>query len=337
MLILPCSAIIYKIGKFKNCLPKLKIISPPTVIFHGENSNLGYLKPTHVPMKKLLLSLYLVCTTLLLPAQETPLNILVIGAHPDDCEADAGGTAILWARMGHRVKFISLTNGDAGHYAMGGGELAKIRMGEAMEAGKRYGVEYRVYDNHDGELMPTLENSLKVIREIRKWNADVVIGPRPNDYHPDHRNTAILMQDAAYLVIVPNVAPDTPPLKKNPVFLYASDRFQKPTPFEPHIAINIDEVFEQKIYGMAAHASQHFDWLPWTSGRLDQVPEDEASRLELLGKWRPSTPTEPIRECLKKWYGDQAGDVSHAEAFEICEYGKQPDKQEILRLFPMLD
>ncbi len=287
-------------------------------------------------MKKLFFTCTMLLLTGVLFAQNDTLNILVIGAHPDDCEADAGGTSILWAKMGHRVKFISMTNGDAGHYAMGGGELARIRMAEAMEAGKRYGVEYTVYDNHDGELMPTLENRLRVIREIRNWKADVVIGPRPNDYHPDHRNTAILMQDAAYLVIVPNVAPDTPPLKKNPVFLYAADRFQKPNPFEPHVAVDIDKVFEQKIYGMAAHASQHFDWLPWTSGRLDQVPEDEASRLELLGKWRPSTPTKSIRECLKLWYGDKAVVVNHAEAFEICEYGKQPDNEEILRLFPML-
>jgi len=66
---------------------------------------------------------------------------------------------------------------------------------------------------------------------IRNWNADVVITHRPYDYHPDHRNTAIAVQDAAFLVTVPNVAPDAPALKKNPVFLYSSDRFQKPLPF----------------------------------------------------------------------------------------------------------
>jgi LmbE family N-acetylglucosaminyl deacetylase len=184
--------------------------------------------------------------------------------------------------------------------------------------------------------MPTLENRLKVIREIRKWKADIVIGPRPNDYHPDHRNTAILMQDAAYLVIVPNVAPDVPPLKKNPVFLYASDRFQKPNPFEADIAVDIDDVFEQKIYGMAAHESQQFDWLPWTSGTLDQVPEDEAGRLEYLAGRRTFAPNEDIRKCLEKWYGESADKIRHAEAFEICEYGKRPDDEEILNLFPML-
>lgn len=287
-------------------------------------------------MKKLLFTLCLTLITVQLFAQEKSINVIVFGAHPDDCDADAGGTAILFAKMGHNVKFISLTNGDAGHYAMGGGELAKIRIAEAQEAGKRFGVEYTVLDNHDGELMPTLANRLKIIREIRKWNADIVITPRTNDYHPDHRYTAILVQDAAYLVIVPNIAPEVPPLKRNPVFLYAEDRFQKPNPFEPDIAVIIDEVFDQKIYGMAAHESQHFDWLPWTSGRLDKVPKDEKSRLELLASRRTFAPNASVRECLKKWYGDKADAARHAEAFEICEYGKQPNHEEILRLFPML-
>ncbi len=287
-------------------------------------------------MRKLIFTLSLMLFAGLLFAQEEPINVLVLGAHPDDCDGDAGGTAILFAQMGHHVKFVSMTNGDAGHYAMGGGELAKIRIAEAQEAGKRFGVTYAVLDNHDGELMPTLENRLKVIREIRAWNADIVIGPRPNDYHPDHRYTAILMQDAAYLVIVPNIAPDVPPLEKNPLFLYAEDRFQKPNPFEPDIAVDIDKVFGQKIYAMAAHESQFFDWLPWTAGKLDEVPADEKSRLESMAARRANTPEGAVRECLRKWYGEAAEKVQHAEAFEICEYGKQPDEQEILRLFPML-
>ncbi len=204
-------------------------------------------------MKNLILFFFIVFIAHFNNAQTDPINVIVFGAHPDDCDIDTGGTAILLAKMGHKVKFVSLTNGDAGHYAKGGGALAKIRIAEAKEAGKRFGVEYTVLDNHDGELMPTLENRLKVIREIRKWNADVVIAPRPNDYHPDHRYTGILVQDAAYMVIVPNVAADTPPLKKNPVFLYSEDGFQRPNPFNPNIVINIDSVFDQKIYAMAAH------------------------------------------------------------------------------------
>ncbi|MDH5380377.1 MAG: PIG-L family deacetylase [Cyclobacteriaceae bacterium] len=270
-------------------------------------------------------------------AQNKPLRIVLIGAHPDDCDQDGGGTAILFAKMGHAVKFVSVTNGDAGHQTIGGGALAKIRHAEAQEAGKRFGVEYVVLGNHDGELVPSLDVRLQVIREIRKWNADVVIAPRPNDYHPDHRYTGILVQDAAYMVGVPNVAADTKPLAKNPVFLYYQDWFQKPNPFTPDVAVDISSVYEQKVYAMAAHDSQMFDWLPWIGGYADQVPKGEKERLAWLGKTRAVTITPEVRLSLEKWYGkDKAKAVKHAEAFEICEYGRQPTDEEIRQLFPML-
>jgi len=270
-------------------------------------------------------------------AQDIPLNIVVFGAHPDDCDLDAGGTALLFASMGHHVKFVSLTNGDAGHFSIGREELAVLRGKEAAEAGKRFGVTYKVLDNHDGELMPTLENRMQVIREIREWDADIVIAPRPNDYHPDHRYTGVLVQDAAYMVIVPALVADSPPLKKNPVFLYTSDHFQKPNPFDPQIAIDIGPVFDKKIYALAAHESQFFEWLPWTSGKLEAVPENTQDRLAYLAAWRPDTPNVATLNSLEKWYGPGGRAVKHAEAFEICEYGKQPTEEEIRLLFPMLN
>lgn len=270
-------------------------------------------------------------------SQEKKINVVVIGAHPDDADIYAGGTAIKFANMGHNVLFVSLTNGDAGHFNTGGGHLAKIRRAEAEEAGKRFGVTYKVLDNHDGELMPTLDVRLQVIRIIREWNADVVIGPRPYDYHPDHRNTAIVVQDAAFMVVVPNIASDSPALKKNPVFLYTQDRFQKPYPFIPDIAIDISDVFEQKIYGMSAHKSQFFEWLPWLSGELENTPKDEVGRQKWLLAFRKRSLTDAVQESLVKWYGkDRAMEITEAEAFEICEYGKQPTREEIKELFPML-
>ena len=270
-------------------------------------------------------------------SQERKLNIIVFGAHPDDCDIDAGGTALLFAGLGHNVMFVSLTNGDAGHFSKGGGALAKIRSAEAAEAGKRFGVKYVVLDHHDGELMPSLDIRLQIIRLIRQWNADVVIGPRTNDYHPDHRNTGILIQDAAYLVIVPNVAPDTSPLTRNPVFLYTEDGFQKPVPFRPDIAVDITNVYRKKIYAMAAHESQFFEWLPWTSGKLDQVPKNENERIEWLAGSRKPSISDAVRESLVKWYGKEAAiRVTIAEAFEICEFGRHPDENEIRQLFPML-
>lgn len=287
-------------------------------------------------MKKVILFICFIFFISATYSQDKPLNIIVFGAHPDDCDIDAGGTALLFSEMGHNVMFVSLTNGDAGHHSLGGGELARTRIKEAEEAAKRFGVKYTVMNNHDGELMPTLENRLNVIRAIRAWNADIVIAPRPNDYHPDHRYTGVLVQDAAYMVIVPNIAADTPPLKKNPVFLYSHDRFKKPAPFVPDISVVIDAVFEKKIYAMAAHESQFFEWLPWTQGSLDEIPKDEKSRLEMLAKWRYAPLTNVMKESLKKWYGDEGAKAKHAEGFQICEYGKQPTDEEIMKLFPML-
>lgn len=270
-------------------------------------------------------------------SQQNQIRVIVFGAHPDDCDQDAGGTAALLAQMGHAVKFVSVTNGDAGHQSQGGGMLAMRRTLEAKEAGRRIGVTYDVLDNHDGELTPTLQVRLQIIRKIREWQADLVIAPRPNDYHPDHRYTGVLLQDAAYMVGVPNVAPDTPPLKKNPVFLYSQDHFQRPNPFRPDIAIDISSVFEKKMDGLDAHASQFYEWLPWIGGYSDQVPADKTERRKWLSKNRAVTITPDVRKSLEKWYGSEyAAKVAHAEGFEICEYGTQPGTEEIKRLFPML-
>ena len=283
-----------------------------------------------------LILLALILTSPDIKAQD-PLRVIFIGAHPDDCDQDGGGTATLFAKMGHAVKFVSVTNGDAGHQSQGGGALAKRRTAEAKEAGKRFGVEYDVLDNHDGELEPTLEVRLQIIRKIREWNADIVIAPRPNDYHPDHRYTGILVQDAAYMVAVPNVAPDTPPLEKNPVFLYFQDFFDRPNAFRPDIAVDITAVFDQKIHAMDAHESQFYEWLPWIGGYLDQVPSGKEDRKKWLAQNRTVRITPEVQASLEKWYGqEKAAKIKHAEAFEICEYGSQPNEGEIAKLFPML-
>jgi len=295
------------------------------------------MKPTHFLF--VLISIFLISsiTSVFAQAPNGKIRIIMIGAHPDDCDVNSGGTAAIFAKMGYAVKFLSVTNGDAGHQTMKGVALAKRRYEETQEVAKRLGIKYDVLGNHDGLLMPTLEVRLEIIKKIREWNADVVIAPRPNDYHPDHRYTGILVQDAAYMVSVPNVASDVPALKKNPVFLYFQDNFQRPNPFRPDIAVDITSVNEQKLLGLDAHVSQVYEWLPWIGHYLNEVPKNKSDRLKWLAtKWvEPITPA--IKTSLAKWYGeDKAAQAKYAEAFEICEYGAQPDEAEIRRLFPML-
>lgn len=270
-------------------------------------------------------------------AQDRPLQIIMIGAHPDDCDIKSGGTAALFVAMGHHVKFVSVTNGDAGHQSEGGGMLAKRRIAETQEVAKRLGVSYDVLDNHDGELLPTLEIRLQIIRKIREWKADVVIAPRSNDYHPDHRYTGVLVQDAAFMVGVPNIAPDTPPLRKNPVFLYFQDNFKKPNPFQADIAVDITSVIAKKLDGLDAHQSQFFEWLPWIGNYESEVPKDKAKQREYLLSTRVTKANPEVKKVLEKWYGkEKAEQISYAEAFEICEYGSMPTESDIRRLFPML-
>lgn len=276
-------------------------------------------------------------------ADDGKLHIICFGAHPDDAEYKSGGVAALWAKAGHHVKLVSVTNGDIGHWRMSGGALAKRRTAESAEVAKRLGVTSQVLDIHDGELMPTLENRRAITRLIREWKADIVIAHRPWDYHPDHRYVGVLVQDAAFMVSVPFFCPDVEPLKKNPVFLYSSDRFKKPYPFKADIAIDVGPVFEQKVDALVALESQTFEG--GALGSAEQMAKaPPASKPELRRQWlrerwqqRQGTEARNHRVALNQWYGESAASkIEYAEAFEICEYGHQPTQAEIRKLFPFL-
>ena len=208
------------------------------------------------------------------------LRVIVFGAHPDDCELKAGGTAARWAKLGHKVKFVSVTNGDIGHHEIAGAPLARRRTAEVRKCAEILGIATEVLDIHDGELMPTLENRRTLTRLIRDWKADLVLSPRPNDYHPDHRYTGILVQDAAFMVIVPSFCPDVPALRKNPVFMYLEDGFKKPNPFQADVVVPIDATIDQKIACVDALESQFYEWNPWLFDYAHEVPETKADRLK---------------------------------------------------------
>jgi len=272
------------------------------------------------------------------------LRIIVFGAHPDDAEYKTGGSAVKWARLGHHVKLVSVTNGDIGHWKEAGGPLAIRRTAEAAACAKKLGVTSQVLDIHDGELMPTLENRKLLTRIIREWKADIVIAHRPWDYHPDHRYVGVLVQDAAFMVAVPFICPDVPPLKTNPVFLYSSDGFQKPYPFTPDIAVSVDDSFDQKLDGIHELTSQHYEGgANGSEAYVATVPpaSNEAGRRAWLKRrWalRQSGESDRYRDLLVKYYGPEKGKaVKYAETFEICEYGRRPSEGEIKKLFPFYE
>ncbi|NSW56507.1 MAG: PIG-L family deacetylase [Armatimonadetes bacterium] len=275
------------------------------------------------------------------PVDDGKLNILVFGAHPDDCDLRFGGTAMKYRALGHRVKFVSMTNGDTGHYCEGGGALAKRRYAEAQASGRIADVEYEVMDVHNGELEPTVLMRKWVIQIMRQFRADVVLCHRPNDYHPDHRAVGILVQDAAYTVTVPNVAPLTPHLDRAPVVGHLYDNFKLPNPYVPTVAIGTDEVMERKIDMVHCHASQMYEWLPFNGGQLDEVPQNDADRRAWLAKRmysRFEALADDVRDCLVKWYGEERGKaIRTAESVSISQYGRIPSEGELRELFPFFD
>jgi LmbE family N-acetylglucosaminyl deacetylase len=273
--------------------------------------------------------------------QDGKLRIIAFGAHPDDCELKTAGAAAKWAAAGHHVKFVSCTNGDIGHWGMAGGPLAKRRTAEVKKCAEILGIATEVLDIHDGELMVTMENRRTIARLIREWKADVVLSHRPNDYHPDHRYVGVLVMDAAYMVTVPYFTPDTPYLTKNPVFLFLEDGFQRPNPFSGDIVVGIDDTIEKKLAATEALESQFYEGGCNGGPHLVPDPKDAAGVAARKKTVRDNfarrfqATANRFRAKLEEYYGkDRAAEIRHAEAFEICEYGRRPSKEEILRLFP---
>jgi LmbE family N-acetylglucosaminyl deacetylase len=274
-------------------------------------------------------------------AEDGKLRIIAFGAHPDDCELKAAGVAARWAALGHHVKFVSVTNGDIGHWRQAGGPLARRRTAEVRRCAKLLGIHAEVLDIHDGELLPTLEHRKTITKLIRDWKADLVLSHRPNDYHPDHRNVGVLVQDAAYMVTVPFFCPDTPYLKKNPVFLYFEDRFTKPNRFSGDIVVAIDDVIDKKLAAVEALESQFYEG--GCNGGPELVPPpDNAARVaarrkevrRLFDERFAATARRFELQLAKRYGAEEARKVKYAEAFEVCEYGRAPEEEEVRKLFP---
>jgi LmbE family N-acetylglucosaminyl deacetylase len=268
------------------------------------------------------------------------MRILAIGAHPDDCEWACGGTAAKWAARGDQVRFVSLTNGEVGHWDKGqvGAPLVKRRKAEVARAAEILGVNTIVLDIPDGRLTPSLENRMTLIRLIREWRPDIVLGHRPCDYHPDHRAAGALMQDAAYLCTIPHYGPDVPALPRNPLFLHYEDEFTRPTAFQADVVVPIDDVWEKKLAALEAMESQGYEG--GCEGGPELWPSDEAGRAKRR---------EQVRENYRAFFSERTSrrglkNVRFAESFEICEYShswagfsktaRHAAGEELRRLFP---
>jgi LmbE family N-acetylglucosaminyl deacetylase len=264
---------------------------------------------------------------------------MFIGAHPDDGDSRAGGLAARYVEQGGQALFVSVTNGNAGHHEMKPADLARRRKEEARKAGQVIGAEYVVLDHDDARLTPTVEVREELIGMIRRFQPDLLLGLRPVDYHPDHRAAGQLLMDASYLLTVPLVRPDVPIMRQMPVIGYVQDHFRRPAPFEADAIVAVDEYFERKAQMVACHGSQFYEWIPYNGGYLDKVPKRAEERWPWLRKHCESSfaaTAETFRDRLIERYGPERGrKVRYAEAFEISEYGHQPDAELMDKLLPM--
>ena len=273
------------------------------------------------------------------------LKVMMVGAHPDDCDIRCGGLALKYARAGHKVKFLAMCNGNGGHHVLSPDEIAKRRRGESLAVAKFAGIEYDVWeDSPDCELYADLKTRARLVKAIREFAPDILFCSRSNDYHADHRNASILVQDASYLLTVPHYCADAPAMRKMPTIMHFYDHFQEPV-FKPTVLVRIDDVVEDKFKMLSLHESQMFEWLPYTKGVLDQVPKTPEERLEWLHE--PRLPKDKVmdkeileknligtqseykeakvavlyRDKLIERYGKEGETIFFAEAFSVCEYG----------------
>ena len=259
------------------------------------------------------------------------LRVMMIFAHPDEGEVYSGGITALYTQLGAEVKYLSLTNGDAGHFSMKPEALAQRRYGEAMKAKEILNLsEYEILDYHDGNLQNTAEIQQKVASRISQWKADVVFTFYPaKGGHNDNMTAGWIVRDAVSLL-------DGDEL---PVFMYVRDFHTSTFSYIPDIAVAIDEVWHLKLAGLGAHVSQVLEFNPHLMGTFDQVQKSKELQEEYLYNnaydWSHMTPE--ILTSLQYWYGkDRASKVKYVEAYEVAEFGHQITKEEVKTLFPMI-
>lgn len=273
-------------------------------------------------------ALFLLQTTL--SVAQKSLKIMIIFAHPDEGEKYTGGIAALYTKMGHQVKFMSLTNGDAGHYAMNPVELTKMRYQEAMESKRILALDaYEVLDYHDKYLKNTKEAQEKVIKSIQDWQADVVFTYYPAEGgHIDNMTAGYIVRDAA-----PNLQ-----MKKKPVFVYVRDYHTIKFSYIPDFAVAIDTVWPVKLAALGAHRSQLADVIPHSMGILDEVRADPEKQKKIIydNAYPFSSVTDINRPALLKWYGKDSAGIKYIESYEIAEFGRQLEEKEMPLFFPML-
>ncbi len=261
------------------------------------------------------------------------LKVLIVGAHPDDCELCFGGFAALYAEAGHDVLMISMTDGWTGHFSMKPARLAPRRRREARNAAAVLGVRSKVLPFHSTELCPDIPTRKRFLAEVRRFAPDLLLIHKLEDYHPDHRASVQLAYDISYLVGVP-WASETKPMKQPPVIMHSARECTTTGAPERIIGLPIDRVWDKKLRAMHEHTSQFYEWLAWERGDIENVPKTRSGRLKYLEAWRGPHYEAVARWCRSKVKSRKYKPFRYAEAAYAAKAGLPLTPERIERLFP---
>ncbi|MBO5069277.1 MAG: PIG-L family deacetylase [Roseburia sp.] len=182
------------------------------------------------------------------------MNILAIGAHPDDIETSCGGTLAKYAKMGHKVFTATATNGNIGSSTLSMEEIAAIRKEEARRAAAHIGAEYICLDYDDEMFFEDKAARLAFIDLVRYCKADVILTHNPEDYNPDHELTSKIVNDIAVMIPIEKIHTKSPAYDKIPIIAYFEP--VNGLGFVPTEYVDITDTIDIKMAMCREHKSQ---------------------------------------------------------------------------------
>ncbi len=227
------------------------------------------------------------------------MNVLAVGAHPDDLEILCGGTLARYAKAGHRVFMAHVCNGNKGHHHIPPDELAAVRDEEAVSSASIIGAEHINLDIDDLDVYVERGQVLKCVDLIRRTRPDVIITHSPDDYMPDHSVASRIVFDASFIATLPHTVTEHEHFEKiTPVYYMDTLAGVGARPSE---YVDISETFDVKKEMLSCHKSQ-LSWLK------------EHDRIDIL----------EFIETVARFRGLQCGAL-YAEAFSRLEkWGRNP-------------
>jgi LmbE family N-acetylglucosaminyl deacetylase len=182
------------------------------------------------------------------------MNILAVGAHPDDVEISCAGTLAKYAKRGDRVFVITATSGNIGSSKYPPDVIGEIRKKEASNSASIIGAEYICLDYDDEMLFEDRQVRLKFIDAFRHCRPDVVFAHYPDDYNPDHILSGKIANDILVMLPIANIKTENPPVEKIPVLFYMETALG--IGFMPQEYVDITDTIDIKKQMLLKHESQ---------------------------------------------------------------------------------